>query len=123
MEHYTRRKHYISMSMESCISMATARWNQTHDDSLVNCATDMRNVRNRMNAVKQHYCLNNKDMKLLFHDMPAYVDDVLIANNQRVIVIVDYLIPMRDMDSLNAAVMDMMNTMRTNAYASLSALY
>lgn len=34
-------------------------------------------------------------MKLLFHDMPAYVDDVLIANNQRVIDIVDYLIPMR----------------------------
>lgn len=35
MEHYTRRKHYISMSMESCISMAAARCNQTHDDSLV----------------------------------------------------------------------------------------
>ena len=27
--------------------------------------------------------------------MPAYVDDVLIANNQRVIDIADYLIPMR----------------------------
>lgn len=95
MEHYMRRKHHLNMSMESCISMAAARWKQTHDDSLVNFATDMRNVRNGMNTVKQHYCLNNKDMKLLFHDMPAYVDDVLIANNQRVIDIVDYLIPMR----------------------------
>lgn len=44
-----------------------------------------------MNSVKQYYCLNNKDMKLLFNDMPAYVDDVLIANNQRVICIMDYL--------------------------------
>lgn len=44
-----------------------------------------------MNAVKQHYCLNNKDMKLLFHDMTAYVDDAPIANNQLVIDIVDYL--------------------------------
>lgn len=61
------------------------------DDSPVNCATDMRNARDGMNAVKQHYCLNNKDMKLLFNDMPTYVDDVLIANNQRVICIMDYL--------------------------------
>ena len=44
-----------------------------------------------MNSVKQHYSLNNKDMKLLFHDMTAYVDDVPIANNQRVIDNVDYL--------------------------------
>lgn len=90
-----RRKHYIIMSMESCINMAVTRWNQTQDDSPVNCATDMRDVHDRMNAVKQHYSLNNKDMKLLFNDMPAYVDDVLIANNQQVIDIVDYLIPMR----------------------------
>ena len=71
-EHYAEAPRFsagvshISMSMESCISMAAARCNQTHDDSLVNCATDIRNVRNGMNAVKQHYCLNNKDMKLLF---------------------------------------------------------
>ena len=92
MEHYMRRKHHISMSMESCISMAATRCNQTHDDSLVNCATDMRNVRNRMNAVKQYYCLNNKDMKLLFHDMTAYVNIVPIVNNQLVIdIIADYL--------------------------------
>lgn len=121
MEHYTRRKHRLSMSMESCISMAPARCNQMHDASLVNCATDMRNVRNGMNAVKQHYCLNNKDMKLLFHDMPAYVDGVLIANNQLVIDNVDYLMEHDFISSdeawtsLNAAVMDMMNTMRLNA--------
>lgn len=30
--------------------------------------------------------------------MPAYVDDVLIANNQRECRIVDYLVPMRRMD-------------------------
>lgn len=87
--------NHVNGSMEARISMAPARWNQTHDDSLVNRAAGMRNVRNIMNAVKQHYCLNDKDMKLLFHDMTAYVDDVLIANNQRVIDIADYLIPMR----------------------------
>ena len=63
MEHYAQRKHHLNMSMESYISMAPARWKQTHDDSLVNCATDMRNVYNRMNSVKQYYCLNNKDMR------------------------------------------------------------
>lgn len=77
--------------MESCISMAPECWKQTQDDSPANCATDMRNARDGMNAVKQHYCLNNKDMKLLFNDMPTYVDDVPITNNQRVICIMDYL--------------------------------
>lgn len=81
----------------------------------------MRNVRNGMNAVKQHYSLNNKDIKLLFHDMTAYVDDVPITNNQLVIDIMDYLMEHDFISSdeawtsLNAAVMDMMNTMRLNA--------
>lgn len=120
MEHYMRRKHHLNMSMESYISMAATRWKQTQDDSPANCTTDMRNVRNGMNAVKQHYS-NNKDMKLLFHDMTAYVDDVPITNNQLVIDIMDYLMEHDFISSdeawtsLNAAVMDMMNTMRLNA--------
>lgn len=53
--------------------------------------------------------------------MPAYVDGVLITNNQLVIDNVDYLMEHDFISSdeawtsLNAAVMDMMNTMRLNA--------
>lgn len=44
--------------------------------------------------------------------MTAYVDDVLIANNQRVIDIVDYLIPMRH-GLIECCAYDMKNPMRT----------